>query len=64
MSADALRSRLHADIDRQVETSVAFLTEGRLADLNELRYHQGLVAGYRAAQALLDERYKNLYAIG
>lgn len=64
MSADDLRIRLRDDIEREVETSVAYLTEARQAPLDELRYQQGLIAGYRTAQKLLEERHRNLYAIG
>ena len=64
MSADALRSRLHADIDEKIVGATAVLVERRQATLDELRYQQGLIAGYRDAQDLLTERYRNLYAIG
>lgn len=64
MSADTLRSRLREDIDREIESAGAILIEGRRVELDDLRWNQGLIAGLRAAQNLLDARYRDLYAIG
>lgn len=64
MSTDALRSRLHEDLENQVQDATAVLQTARQLPLDELRYLQGMIAGYRTAQKLLEERHRNLYAIG
>ena len=64
MSVDLLRSRLAQDIVEQVDHQAAILADARQAPLDELRHAQGMIAGLRLAKDLLDERYRNLHAIG
>lgn len=64
MSADLLRSRLTEDCSREANTQAEVLVGARQMSLDELRYLQGMIAGLRLAVQLLDDRYKNLHAIG
>ena len=64
MSADLLQSRLTGDIQKRVDEEVTILVSQRQAPLDDMRYHQGVIAGLREAKSLLDERAKDLYKIG
>lgn len=64
MSVELLRSRLSEDLHRVINETAAVLVDQRQASLDEMRYNQGLIAGMRIAIDKLDDRYKNLHAIG
>lgn len=64
MSVDLLRSRLSDDLQSQIDDQAAVLVDQSQATLDAMRFQQGLIAGLRIAASLLEDRYKNLHAIG
>lgn len=64
MSVDLLRHRLTEDIAKEARDATEILVARRQATLDEMRYQQGVIAGLEIAQGLLDERFRNLHAMG
>ena len=64
MSVDLLRSRLHEDIQRERDSLASQLVSQTQAPLDQIRLNQGIITGLTMAADLLDERFKNLHAIG
>lgn len=63
MSTDLLRARLNQDLDAAIAVQIEVLVQQHMPHEHMCRA-QGVIAGLREAQNLLNERYKNLHAMG
>lgn len=64
MSADLLRMRLRQDIEAAKQAHAAVLQDGLQLPLDQLRLAQGRLQGLKEAEALLEDRFHNLHAMG
>lgn len=61
MSATVLRDSLRDSLNKQIEAHAAYVIERTGDTLDQIRLHQGRVAGLRLAADLLDQHYRDLH---
>ena len=60
MSAALLRDQVRQDLKDELESQLGALADGASMEFGQMKHLQGMSAGLKAAQRILDERYKEM----